>query len=281
MRLMTWSGAVLRVRPRNSAAIGRRAPQAQPAWQCSASAVSNSLAGNPPANPVTASGTPCVSSATGLDSLPSPLGLPPGTPSRRAPSSATTVASPGGRDRRAPGRRRHRPRREPRRPASARARAPRRSASAPPTRRPPRVCVAGSPVLDGSSEATGRHHRRPGGPDRAGRAATRRSSSRRSGCRLVDLKFDEQIRTGGSLAVNALHLKVLSAAGTPLLDVIAGAAQRRLRRQRLRPARSDPDRPRQRQRRQRSGNSGNGSANGADSRTSAGQRRARQHLRAR
>ena len=32
---------------------------------------------------------------------------------------------------------------------------------------------------------------------------------------VVDLKFDEQIRTGSSLTINALHLKVLSAAGTP------------------------------------------------------------------
>ncbi|HEX6742780.1 MAG TPA: hypothetical protein VF087_01165, partial [Solirubrobacteraceae bacterium] len=41
---------------------------------------------------------------------------------------------------------------------------------------------------------------------------------------VVDLKFDEQVRTGTSLAINAMHLKVLSAAGTPVLEVIAGVA---------------------------------------------------------
>ena len=58
------------------------AAQAQPSWQCSASAVSSSLAGNPPANPVTSSANPCVSNATGLDSLPSPARPAPRRPHR-------------------------------------------------------------------------------------------------------------------------------------------------------------------------------------------------------
>src|SRR4051794_7481500 len=92
MRLTTWSGAVLVTGLATAAMAG--AAQAQPTWQCSASAVSSSLAGNPPANPVTSSANPCVSNATGLDSLPTPLGVPPGGLTAQT-SSATTVASPG------------------------------------------------------------------------------------------------------------------------------------------------------------------------------------------
>src|SRR3954467_4053981 len=91
MRPMTWSGAGL-VAALASAALASAA-QAQPSWQCSASAASSSLAGNPGANPVVAAANPCVSNATGLDNLPSPLGIPADAVSART-SSATTAANP-------------------------------------------------------------------------------------------------------------------------------------------------------------------------------------------
>jgi hypothetical protein len=41
----------------------------------------------------------------------------------------------------------------------------------------------------------------------------------------VDLKVDERVHDGNSLTQRALHLKLLSAAGTPLLEVVAGQAR--------------------------------------------------------
>jgi hypothetical protein len=74
--------------------------------------------GNPARTPWWPPPTPCVSNATGLDNLPSPLGIP-----ARRDHARNVLGGHGGqpreRDRRAPGRRRHRPRREPRRPAPA------------------------------------------------------------------------------------------------------------------------------------------------------------------
>src|SRR5438034_7071453 len=91
MRRITWSGAAL-VALLASAALASAA-QAAATWQCSAASVSTSLAGNPAANPVTSSGSPCVSNATGLDSLPTPLGLPANAVTAQT-ASATTIASP-------------------------------------------------------------------------------------------------------------------------------------------------------------------------------------------
>jgi hypothetical protein len=42
---------------------------------------------------------------------------------------------------------------------------------------------------------------------------------------VVDLKLDERVRGASSLRVRALHLRVLAAAGNPVLDVIAGKAR--------------------------------------------------------
>jgi hypothetical protein len=219
MRRMTWSGAVLVTGLATAAMAG--AAQAQPAWQCSASAVSSSLAGNPPANPVTSSGTPCVSNATGLDSLPTPLGVPPGGLTAQT-ASATTVAAPadeiaarqgvGG-----IGRVENLAIQLP--PGSGTTTFGVRAANAQTTA----VCVAGSPVLDGTSEATGVTI---GGQEvPIAQAAQQLTQQLAPLGDAVDLKFDEQIRTASSLTVNAIHLKVLSAAGSPVLDLIAGQAQ--------------------------------------------------------
>ena len=219
MRRKTWSGAIL-VTGLATAAMASAA-QAQPSWQCSASAVSSSLAGNPAANPVTSSANPCVSNATGLDSLPTPLGVPPGGLTAQT-SSATTIATPadeiaarqgvGG-----VGRVENLSIQLP--PGSGTTALGVRAANA----QASGICVAGSPVLDGSSEAAG--------VTLGGQEVPIADAAQQLAQQLaplgdaVGLKFNEQIRTGSSLTVNAVHLKVLSAAGTPVLDVVAGQAQ--------------------------------------------------------
>jgi hypothetical protein len=255
MRRMTWSGAILVTGLTTAAMAG--AAQAQPAWQCSASASSSSLAGNPPANPVTSSGSPCVSSATGLDSLPTPLGVPPGGLTAQT-TSATTVAAPADEIAARQG-------------VGAIGRVENLSTQLPPgsgtttfgvrvaNAQATGVCVAGSPVLDGSSEVNGAT---VGGQDvpieQAAQQLAQQLAPLGDG---VDLKFDEQIRTANSLTVNAVHLKVLSAAGTPVLDYIAGQAQVSYAGSVCDPRGQTPT---------GGGNgsgNGNGSANGADSRS--------------
>jgi hypothetical protein len=255
MRLTTWSGAVLVTGLATAAMAG--AAQAQPAWQCSASAVSSSLAGNPPANPVTSSANPCVSNATGLENLPSSAGLPAGAITAHT-SSATTVASPADEiaARQAIGAIGHVENLAVQLPpgtgtTTLGVRAANAQASA--------VCVAGSPVLDGSSQANGVTL---GGQEVPVEQAAQQLAQQLAPLGdAVDLKFDEQIRTASSLTVNAIHLKVLSAAGTPVLDLIAGQAQAGYAGSVCDPRGQTPT---------GGGNgsgNGNGSANGADSRT--------------
>ena len=218
MRPMMWSGAVLTTVLASAALAG--AAQAQPSWKCSASAVSDSLAGNPGANPVIAAGYPCVSNSTGLDNLPSPLGIPASAISART-SSATTIANPENEI-------------AARQAVGAIGRVENLAVQLPPgagtttlgvraaNAQVSGMCIAGTPVLDGSSEATGLTI---GGQEVPIEQAAQQLSQQLAPLGdVVDLKVDEQVRTGNSLAVNALHLKVLSAAGTPVLEVIAGVA---------------------------------------------------------
>jgi hypothetical protein len=162
-----------------------------------------------------------VSNATGLDSLPSPLGLPPGGLTART-SSATTIATPGDEIPARQG-------------VGAVGRVENLSIQLPPgsgttalgvraaNAQTSGICVAGSPVLDGSSEATGITL---GGQEVPIEQAAQQLSQQLAPLGdAVDLKFNEQVRTGSSLTINAIHLKVLSAAGAPVLDVVAGQAQ--------------------------------------------------------
>jgi hypothetical protein len=256
MRRMMWSGAVLVALLASAALAG--AAQAQPSWQCSASAVSSSLAGNPAANPVTSSANPCVSNATGLDSLPSPLGLPPGGLTART-SSATTIATPGDEIPARQG-------------VGAVGRVENLSIQLPPgsgttvlgvraaNAQTSGICVAGSPVLDGSSEATGITI---GGQEvPIEQAATQLAQQLAPLGDVVDLKFNEQVRSAGSLTINAMHLKVLSAAGTPVLDVVAGQAQTGFAGNVCNPTGQTPV----------GGGNGNGNGSGSASANSAGSR---------
>jgi hypothetical protein len=257
---MTWSGAGL-VAVLASAALASAA-QAQPSWQCSASAVSDSLAGNPGANAVVASGNPCVSNATGLDNLPSPLGVPTNAVSART-ASATTVANPENEI-------------AARQAVGAIGRVENLAVQLPPgaatttlgvraaNAQVSGVCVAGSPVLDGSSEATGLTI---GGQEVPIEQAAQQLAQQLAPLGdVVDLKLNEQVRTGSSLAINALHLKVLSAAGTPVLEVIAGVANVAFNGNVCDPTGQTPTGPGS-SNGANSGNGGNGSANSAGSRT--------------
>ncbi len=218
MRRLTWSGAVL-VALLATAALASAA-QAAATWQCSASSVTASVAGNPAANPVTSSGGPCVSNATGLDSLPTPLGLPANALSAQT-ASATTMATPGDEIPANQG-------------VAAIARVENLSVQLPPgsgtttlgiraaNAQATGICVAGTPVLDGKSEALGATL---GGQEvPLDQAAQQIAAGLAPLGDAVDLKVDEQIRNASGLTVNALHLKILSAAGTPVLDLIAGQA---------------------------------------------------------
>jgi hypothetical protein len=257
MRPMTWSGAVLAAVLASGALAG--AAQAQPSWQCSASAVSESLAGNPGANPVIAAADPCVSNATGLDNLPSPLGVPTNAISART-SSATTIANPDNEI-------------AARQAVGAIGRVENLAVQLPPgagttlgvraaNAQVSAVCIAGTPVLDGSSEATGVTI---GGQEvPIGQAAQQLAQQLAPLGDAVDLKFDEQVRTGSSLAINAMHLKVLSAAGTPVLEVIAGVANVAFHGKVCDPTGQTPTGSGNGA---NSGNGGNGSANSAGSRT--------------
>jgi hypothetical protein len=215
---MTWSGIGL-VAVLASASLASAA-QAQPSWQCSASAASSSLAGNPGANPVVAAANPCVSNATGLDNLPSPLGIPADAITART-SSATTIANPENEI-------------AARQAVGAIGRVENLAVQLPPgsgattlgvraaTAQVSATCVAGTPVLDGSSDTTGLTI---GGQEVPIEQAAQQLAQQLAPLGdAVDLKFDEQVRTGSSLAINAMHLKVLSASGTPVVEVIAGVA---------------------------------------------------------
>jgi hypothetical protein len=254
---MTWSGAGL-VAVLASAALASAA-QAQPSWQCSASATSSSLAGNPGANPVVAAANPCVSNATGLDNLPSPLGIPADAISART-SSAATVATPENEI-------------AARQAVGAIGRVENLAVQLPPgagtttfgvraaNAQVTATCVAGTPVLDGSSETTGLTI---GGQEvPIEQAAQQLAQALAPLGDVVDLKFNERVQTGNSLAINAMHLKVLSAAGTPVVEVIAGVANVAYNGKVCDPTGQTPTGPGSNG--ANSGNGGNASANSAGS----------------
>ena len=220
MRRITWPGAVLAAFLA-TAALGSAAQAAQSSWQCGATAASSSLAGNPVFNPVTTSANPCVSNATGADTLPDSVGAPPSAIDAKT-ASATTIATPS--DEIAAnqsvagiGRVENLALRLP--PGVGTIVLGVREANA----RATGSCVYGSPVLDGSSEVDGVTL---GGQEiPVDQVAQQLAGALAPLGLIVDLKVDEQLRSASSLTVRALHVKVLTAAGTPVLDVIAGEAR--------------------------------------------------------
>ena len=204
MRPMTWSGAGLVAVLASAALAG--AAQAQPSWQCSASAVSDSLAGNPGANAGRGLRQP-VRVQRDRARQPAHAARRPRQRRLGADLVGGDHRQPRERDRRASGRRRHRPRREPRRPAPARrgdddARRPRRQRAG---LRSLRRGLARARRLQRGDRS---HHRRPGGPDRAGRTAAlaaagaagrrRRPEARRAGAHR-QLAVDQRAAPEGPL----------------------------------------------------------------------------------
>jgi hypothetical protein len=208
---------------------------------------------------VVAAANPCVSNATGLDNLPSPLGIPADAITART-SSATTIANPENEI-------------AARQAVGAIGRVENLAVQLPPgsgattlgvraaTAQVSATCVAGTPVLDGSSDTTGLTI---GGQEVPIEQAAQQLAQQLAPLGdAVDLKFDEQVRTGSSLAINAMHLKVLSAAGTPVVEVIAGVANVAFNGKVCDPTGQTPTGPGANG--ANSGNGGNASANSAGS----------------
>jgi hypothetical protein len=202
-----------------ASAVLASAASAAPSWECKATAVRGSLAGNAPVNPITTSSKPCASDATGLDNLPLPLGLPPNLLTART-TSATTSATPAGAASAGQS-------------ISTTGRIENLSldlgAPAPPLTltvadaTASAVCRDGQPALTGSSDVLGAALGGQAVP--LDQLAQHLSAALAPLNEVVDLKVDEQVRDASSLTQRALHLKVLTAAGTPVLEVVAGEAR--------------------------------------------------------
>jgi hypothetical protein len=190
-----------------------------PTWQCRASAYHHSVAGNPAFEPIKADPVPCAAASAGLAQVPSTLSVPVDVVSTGTVSAATTLEPAGA--------------------ASAqqaatatgrvenlvlnlhgatslvlRARAANASASA--------SCQSGRPALTASSELVGLSLNGDELP--LSEIVDRVNASLAPLNQIVEIRRDEQAFSGGSLVRRALHVRVLNAAGTPLLDAVAGEA---------------------------------------------------------
>jgi hypothetical protein len=204
-----------------TAALASPAYAAPSGWQCGATAVSQSLTGNPAVAPVTTSANPCVSDSTGADSVPPGAGVPPNALTAQS-LSATTFATP---EDEIPARQG----------VGAVGRVENLGVQLPPgtgtvvlgvreaNGHAGAVCVDGTPVLDGGSEVNG--VTLGGNAIPVEQLAQQLATQLAPLGQVVDLKLDEQLRSGSSLVVRAMHLKVLSATGAPVVDLVAGEAR--------------------------------------------------------
>lgn len=197
-------------------------------WNCRASAVWTSVAGNDRVEPVLANGSPntsggasgdlerCASADVGADNLAEPLGVPATFLSARTASAQTSITPASG------------PPISQRVESHARiedlalplgsgtvvlgARAIHSRAVA--------ACGGGQPVMEGASEVVGLTL---GGENVTIDEALEQLEQLLAPLGpLVDVRFNEQIREGGTLTVRPVWVRVLSAAGTPLLEAVAG-----------------------------------------------------------
>jgi hypothetical protein len=191
-------------------------------WQCRGSALSASVAGNTPVEPVVAGGgAACADQQTGLPALPQSVGLP-ATLLTAATVSAQTGIHPDGGPSAA------------QRPTAAGVvedlalRLPpglgtvtlgARVAAA----RTTGACVAGQPRLDGASELVGLTL--GGRSVSVDQLAAQLADALRPLGAVVDVRVGEQVRDAAGLTQRALHVRVLTLAGTPLVDVVAGEAR--------------------------------------------------------
>jgi RTX calcium-binding nonapeptide repeat (4 copies) len=203
-----------------AALAAQGAPGAQAAsWQCAGSAASVSLAGATPIAPVVAAPVPgCADTQTGLENLAQSLGLPASLLQARTASAITSIDPDGGPS------------------ASQRVGAIGRVEGLTLTLSPTAVlrvgvaqaqatgaCVHGAPALAGTSQLASVTLNGVGVSLDA--LAAQLGALLAPLSRVVDLKVNEQAGGGSSLTQRALHLRILTTAGTPLLDVIAGEAR--------------------------------------------------------
>ena len=201
------------------------APSAQAAsgaWQCRAGALSASVAGNPAVEPVVAGGgATCADARTGLPALPQSLGLPATLLTAGTVSAQTTIdpgAGAAGAQRiGAVGQVEDLALRLP--PGAGTVVLGARVAVA----RAAAACVTGRARLDGVSELLGLTvDGRSVSPDAL---AQRLSAALAPLAPVVDVRVDEQVRDATGLTQRALHVRLLSLAGVPLLDAVVGEAR--------------------------------------------------------
>src|SRR4051794_27068935 len=190
-------------------------------WQCRGSAASSATAGNPGFEPVVANSafSPCVTSATGPSSAGPPTGQPgavrTGTASASTsiapadgPPAAQTIAAVGQIENAgiALG------------PGGALTLGVRQAIA-----RVSGGCAGGVPALTGSGEVTGLSVHGPEGP--LAQAIAQPSAALAPLGPVIDLRVNEEVRDATTLSHRALHVRVLTAAGTPVEDVILGEAR--------------------------------------------------------
>lgn len=195
------------------------ASAADPSWQCRASAYHHTFAGNPRFEPVKADPVPCANASAGLEQTPSTASVPTDAASTGTTSAITTLApadaATAAQTATAVGRVENLALNLPGGSALALGvRVARATATA--------TCEDGRPALDGSSEASGLSLNGTELPltDLIDQVNTALAPLNQ----IVEITRDEQSVSGGSLVRRALHVRLINAAGTPLLDAVAGEA---------------------------------------------------------
>jgi RTX calcium-binding nonapeptide repeat (4 copies) len=207
-----------------AALAAQRAPAAQAAsWQCAGSAASVSVAGATAIAPVVAAPSPaCADTQTGLENLAQSLGLPASLLQARTTSAITSIDPDAGL------------------PAGQRVGAIGRVEGLTLTLAPATALSPGAVLRVGVAQAQATAACVSGAPSLAGTSQLASVTLNGTGVSLdnlaaslgallpgqiVDLKVNEQVRGGASLTQRALHLRVLNALRTPLVDIVAGEAR--------------------------------------------------------
>ena len=196
--------------------------QAQAAsWQCRASAYSSTFNGNTPSEPVVANSgfSPCVDGQAGPQDASSSLGAPSSNVTAPTASASTDIqgAAPASQTISAVGRVENLAIALPA--SSGGATIGARAATA----RVSGGCASGAPALAGAGDVNGLTLNGTELP--ADQLLTQLNAALAPAGQVATLVLNEQLRSGSTLTHRALHLRVLSATGSPLYDVIAGEAR--------------------------------------------------------
>ena len=190
-------------------------------WQCRGSAVSSASGGNPTFEPVVANSgfSPCVAATTGPSDAGPPAGQP-GTLRTGTASASTSIAPadgpPAAQTIAAVGRIEN----------AALALGPGGAVTLGVRQAVARVsggCAGGAPVLTGSGDVAGLSVNGTEVP--LEQAIAQLSAALAPLGQVVDLRVNEEVRDATTLSHRAVHLRVLTAAGTPVEDVILGEAR--------------------------------------------------------